>query len=140
MTEDATGRTALMIPVLEPSTELVAMNVRPAARNHLLAWDAAQRLVAIHEAGHACAAAALGIPVKVIDITNRHGGSAQIGSPFDDTALPDLAAFDGTMDLSGRGRGLFDAILGPHTEADVQAGLDAAEAWLIASMPVATTA
>jgi hypothetical protein len=40
---------------------------------------------------------------------------------------------------SGRGRGLFDAILGPHTEADVAAGLEAAEAWLIASMPVGTT-
>lgn len=52
----------------------------------------------------------------------------------------DLASFDGTMDLSGRGRGLFDAILGPHTKADVEVGLEAAEAWLLASMPVATTA
>jgi hypothetical protein len=52
----------------------------------------------------------------------------------------DLAAFDGTMDLSGRGRGLFDLILGPHTEDDVEAGLEAAEAWLLASMPVGATA
>jgi len=52
----------------------------------------------------------------------------------------DLASFDGTMDLSGRGRGLFALILGPHSEGDVEVGLDAAEAWLIASMPVATTA
>ena len=52
----------------------------------------------------------------------------------------DLASFDGTMDLSGRGRGLFDLILGPHTEGDVDAGLEAAEAWLIAAMPVATSA
>lgn len=44
------------------------------------------------------------------------------------------------MDLSGRGRGLFDAILGPHTEADVGAGLAAAEDWLLASMPVVATA
>jgi hypothetical protein len=27
------------------------------------------------------------------------------------------------MNLSGRGRGLFDAILGPHTEDEVEAGL-----------------
>jgi hypothetical protein len=52
----------------------------------------------------------------------------------------DLASFDGTMDLSGRGRGLFDAILGSHTEADVEAGLAAAEEWLLASMPVVVTA
>ena len=51
----------------------------------------------------------------------------------------DLASFDGTMDLAGRGRGLFDAILGPHTEADVEVGLEAAEDWLLASVPVATT-
>ena len=51
-----------------------------------------------------------------------------------------IASFDGTMDLSGRGRGLFDAILGPHTEDDVASGLEAAEAWLLASMPVATPA
>lgn len=37
---------------------------------------------------------------------------------------------------SGRGRRLFDAILGPHTEADVEAGLAAAEAWLLASLLV----
>ena len=52
----------------------------------------------------------------------------------------DLASFDGTMDLSGRGRGLFDAILGPHTEADVEAELEAAEAWLLSSMPAVVTA
>jgi hypothetical protein len=52
----------------------------------------------------------------------------------------DLASFDGTMDVSGRGRGLFDAILGPHTEADVEAGLAAAEDWLLASMSVVATA
>ena len=52
----------------------------------------------------------------------------------------DLPSFDGTMDLSGRGRGLFDAILGPHSETDVEAGLVAAEAWLLASMQVAEIA
>jgi len=48
------------------------------ARDHLLAWEASQCLVAIHESGHACAAAALGIPVRAIDITNRHGGTTQV--------------------------------------------------------------
>ena len=52
----------------------------------------------------------------------------------------DLSSFDGTMDLSGRGRGLFDAILGPHTDADVEAGLAAAEDWLLASLPVVASA
>lgn len=52
----------------------------------------------------------------------------------------DLASFNGTMDLSGRGRGLFDAILGPHSEADVAAGLEAADAWLLASLPASATA
>lgn len=39
----------------------------------------------------------------------------------------------------GRGRGLFDAILGLHSDADVEAGLEAAEAWLLASVPVTGT-
>jgi hypothetical protein len=52
----------------------------------------------------------------------------------------DLASYDGTMDLAGRGFGLFDAILGPHTKADVEVGLEAAYDWLLASMPVADTA
>jgi hypothetical protein len=43
------------------------------------------------------------------------------------------------MDLAGRGHGLFDAFLGPHTEADVEACLDAAYDWLLASLPVAAT-
>ncbi len=52
----------------------------------------------------------------------------------------DRPSFDGTMDLSGRGRRLFGLILGPHTEANVEVGLDAAEAWLLASLTVRTTA
>jgi hypothetical protein len=51
-----------------------------------------------------------------------------------------LAAFDGTMDLGARGRGTFDGILGPHTDADVAAGMEAAEDWLLASMPIGATA
>lgn len=45
-------------------------------------------MVSIHEAGHACAAAAKGIAVRVIDVTSRHGGSTQVASPLDDTAMP----------------------------------------------------
>ena len=52
----------------------------------------------------------------------------------------DLASFDGTMDLSGRGRGLFDLILGPHIDADVEVGLEAAEAWLLATVPAGARA
>jgi hypothetical protein len=52
----------------------------------------------------------------------------------------DLASYDGTMDLAGRGFGLFDAILGPHNADDVEAALEAAYDWLLASMPVADTA
>jgi len=48
----------------------------------------------------------------------------------------DLRSFDGTMDLGARGRGLFDFALGPRTEADVAAGLEAADAWLLASIPM----
>jgi ATP-dependent Zn protease len=84
------GTPALMVPALESNTGLVEMAVRPAARDHLLAWDASQRLVAIHEAGHAVAAAAAPtkIPVRVIDITLRHGGATMLGGAFEDTSLP----------------------------------------------------
>ena len=89
MTQEETG-VALMIPALESSTELIEMAVRPAARDHLLPWDAGQRLVAIHEAGHAVAAAAAPtkVPVRAIDITLRHGGTTILGGAFEDTALP----------------------------------------------------
>ena len=53
----------------------------------------------------------------------------------------DLASYyDGTMDFAGRGFGSFDAILGPHTDSDEAAGLDAAYEWLVVTMPVAGSA
>jgi hypothetical protein len=52
----------------------------------------------------------------------------------------DLASLYGPMDLAGRDCGFFDAILGPPTEHDIEAGLEAAYDWLLASMPVADTA
>lgn len=90
MKNEETGMTALMIPALETTAELIPMAVRPAARDHLLQWDASQRLVAIHEAGHAVAAAAAPtkVPVRAIDITLRHGGATMLGGPFEDTSLP----------------------------------------------------
>jgi cell division protease FtsH len=119
MTNEETGTTALMIPALESSTELIEMAVRPAARDHLLAWDASQRLVAIHEAGHAVAAAAAPtkVPVRAIDITLRHGGATMLGGAFEDTSLPwDTQArmLDNLM-VAMAGASAERQILGEHT-------------------------
>lgn len=65
-------------PSGEPQQDPRTFGLPSVARDHLLAWEASQCLVAIHESGHACAAAALGIPVRAIDITNRHGGTTQV--------------------------------------------------------------
>ena len=71
-------------------TDLIEMAVRPATRDHILAWDASQRLVSIHESGHAVAAAAAPtrVPVRAIDIKFRHGGSTALGGAVEDPALP----------------------------------------------------
>jgi cell division protease FtsH len=119
MTNEATGTTALTIPALDSSTELIAMDVRPAARDHLMAWDASQRLVAIHESGHAVAAAAAPtkVPVRVIDITLRHGGSTALGGAFEDTSLQwDTAArmLDNMM-VAMAGGAAERQVLGEHT-------------------------
>lgn len=52
----------------------------------------------------------------------------------------DFAAFDGTMDVFGRGSGRFDLILGRRTEADEEAGWKAAGDWLLSRMPIEATA
>ncbi len=89
MSDEGVDGQALTIPALSiASGDLVEVSIRPAARDHLRAWDAAQRLTAIHESGHACAAAALGIGVHTIDITSRIGGHVEITSPLDDTSIP----------------------------------------------------
>lgn len=120
MTNEATGTTALMVPALESNTELVEVAVRPAARDHLLAWDASQRLVAIHEAGHAVAAAAAPtkVPVRVIDITLRHGGATMLGGAFEDTSLPweTKARMLDTLMVSLAGSSAERQILGEHTD------------------------
>jgi hypothetical protein len=47
MTNEETG-VALLIPELHTKAELVTVSIRGSAHDHLLAWDASQRLVAIH--------------------------------------------------------------------------------------------
>lgn len=89
MNNDESDSQALTIPAFPISRDdLVEVSLRPAALDHLAAWDATQRLEAIHEAGHACAAAALGIAVHAIDITSRIGGHTRVTSPLDDTSVP----------------------------------------------------
>jgi Peptidase family M41 len=89
MNDERADGQALTIPALSiASGDLIKVTIRSAARDHLLGWDAAQRLSAIHESGHACAAAHLGIGVASIDITSRIGGHVEITSPLDDTSIP----------------------------------------------------
>lgn len=135
MTDEEMGMTALMIPALESTTELIPMDVRPAARDHLLAWDASQRLVAIHESGHAAACGALSIPCRAVDITHRFGGMTQLGSPMEDTALPwetsqrNLDRIVVTLCGSAAER----VVLGEHTnggESDLDAAVGLAMKWI----------
>lgn len=133
-TNEETG-VALMIPELHTKAELVTVSIRGSAHDHLMAWDASQRLVAIHESGHACAAAALGIAVRAIDITLRHGGLTQMAGAFEDTSLP--------WETSGRmldniavalaGSSAERVILGEHTsggESDNDNAVSIAMRWI----------
>jgi hypothetical protein len=68
-----------------------------------------------------------------------------VTTPWADLAVwihdeADLANYDGTMDLAGRGLGLFDFALGQATETDREAGLDAGLDWVLATMPIEATA
>lgn len=55
------------------------IEVSPAAAEHLGAWQIDQHIMALHEAGHAIAAAVLGLPVKAIDIKGRGHGRTELG-------------------------------------------------------------
>ena len=90
MTNEETGMTALMIPAMPANGDLVEVRITAAARDHLAAWEATNRLEAIHEAGHGCAAASadIRIPVRVMDITSRAGGHTEVATPLDDTTVP----------------------------------------------------
>lgn len=61
----------------------VEVKITEAAAEHVAAWDFDQRVTAIHEAAHAVIAAALGVPVKAVDITSREGGHTEIGIGVD---------------------------------------------------------
>src|SRR4051794_30890539 len=62
----------------------VAIDAPPAAARHIAAWTVDQKVLALHEAGHAGAAALLGIPVKSIDITGRFQGETKLASADND--------------------------------------------------------
>lgn len=111
---------ALTVPALPTSVDLIDIAVRPAARDHLLAWDASQRLAAIHESGHAVAAAGAPtkIPVRLMDITLRHGGMTMTGGVFEDASLPwetKARMLDNIM-VSCAGAAAERLILGEHTD------------------------
>ena len=73
-----------------------AVVVTQAAADHLVAWDVDQRVKAVHEAGHAVAAALLGIPVTEVEITDRAGGRTELGLGSDDrpAAMTDALILD----------------------------------------------
>ena len=68
----------------------VTVEITEAGANHVAAWDIDQRVRAIHEAGGAVMAAALGMPVKAVDISGRHGGYRDPG--LADDSLPDTTS------------------------------------------------
>ncbi len=68
---------------------LVTVDIRQAAADHLVAWDADQRARAIHEAGHVVVARLLGIGVEAVDIKGRHGGATYTTAVNDD--VPETA-------------------------------------------------
>ncbi len=76
-----------------PRAEVV---VTQAAADHLVAWDVDQRVKAVHEAGHAVAAALLGIPVTEVEITDRAVGRTELGLGSDDrpAAMTDALILD----------------------------------------------
>lgn len=80
------ARTATTTLTLDgaPRTQV---EITHAAAAHVAAWDIDQKVKAIHEAGHAVIGAVLGIPVKAVDISGRHGGHTELGT-WDDN-LPE---------------------------------------------------
>ena len=134
MTNDASD-IAIGLPDLDGSAELTTIAIRRAALDHLTAWDASQRLMAVHESGHACAAAALGIGVQAIDIQGRHGGQTETVGPGIDTALPwetSQRLLDRIV-VSMAGAAAERAILGEHTSgagSDYDHAVIEATAWL----------
>jgi cell division protease FtsH len=66
--------------------DTITVSVTPAAARVVLAWNADQRLMAIHEAGHVVVAAVLPsrICVKSADIKGKHGSGKTVSTENDD--------------------------------------------------------
>lgn len=86
------GGSALRLP---ESARLIDVTVTSAARDHLVAWDADSRRLAIHEASHCIACQAgipvpgdpgtlVRIPVASVSIRSRHGGRTETDVDADD--------------------------------------------------------
>jgi hypothetical protein len=73
---------------LVSSTDTTAVGVTPAAAAHLGAWQVDQHVMALHESGHAIAAALLGLPIRAIDIKGAsprhcaHGLTRRLSVPL----------------------------------------------------------
>ena len=76
------GHTPIEIPAP------VTVTVSQATADHILAWSASNRTRACHEAGHACGAALLGIPVNSASIKGQHEANVELG--FMDSDQPDM--------------------------------------------------
>lgn len=77
-------------------TPRVQVDITQAAADHVAAWDVDQRVKAVHEAGHAVAAAVLGIPIKAVDITSRYGGHTE--TAIGDDSLPETTTAGAILD------------------------------------------
>lgn len=75
----------------------VAVEVTPAAGEHLRAWQVDQHVQALHEAGHAVIAAVLHVPVKAIDIKGRAGGFTEFG--WRDDTMPSYTTASQARDM-----------------------------------------
>jgi ATP-dependent Zn protease len=74
----------------------VEVQITEAAAEHVAAWDVDQRVMAIHEAGHAVIGAALGIPIKAVDIKGRHTAHTEVG--IHDDNLPETVTGQNVLD------------------------------------------
>jgi len=66
--------------------ETITVEITPAAARVVIAWDASQRLLAIHEAGHVVASAVVPsrIGIKATDIKGKHQGRTESTENDDD--------------------------------------------------------
>lgn len=79
------ARPALVIVSSAPE---VSVSIPQAAADHLVAWTADQRTLAVHESGHVVVAAVLGLPLNAVTIKGSRGGHTE--SAVDDDGQPRL--------------------------------------------------